>query len=415
LDNNGLAVTGKQEINGQTYYFNADGTQVKNDFAELPNGSWVYLDKNGVAVTGKQEINGQTYYFNADGTQVKSDFAELPNGSWVYLDKNGVAVTGKQEINGQTYYFNADGTQVKSDFAQLSNGSWVYLDKDGVAVTGKQEINGQTYYFNADGTQVKSDFAELPDGTWVYLDKNGVAVTGKQEIDGKKLYFRSNGIQVKNDIVKNSDGTINYYTGLSGELLKNDFGELPDGTWVYLDNNGVAVTGKQEINGQKLYFRSNGIQVKGDIVKNSDGSINYYTGLSGELLKNDFGELPDGTWVYLDNNGVAVTGKQEINGQKLYFRSNGIQVKGDIVKNSDGSINYYTGLSGELLKNDFGELPDGTWVYLDNNGVAVTGKQEINGKKLYFRSNGIQIKGKWVFEEDGSRHYYDKDSGEELN
>ncbi len=37
--------------------------------------------------------------------------------------------------------------------------------------------------------------------------------------------------------------------------------------------------------------------------------------------------------------------------------------------------------NGTMLKNDFGKLPNGSWVYLNNNGDAVTGEQTIRGKK----------------------------------
>lgn len=68
-----------------------------------------------------------------------------------------------------------------------------------------------------------------------------------------------------------------------------------------------------------------------------------------------------------------------------------------------------------MLKNDFGELPNGSWVYLDNNGDAVTGEQIIRGKKMYFMSDGIQVKGKSVLGSDGKYHYYDANSGVELS
>ncbi|MCT3399641.1 N-acetylmuramoyl-L-alanine amidase family protein [Lentilactobacillus hilgardii] len=154
----------------------------------------------------------------------------------------------------------------------------------GIAVTGKQEINGQTYYFNADGKQVKNDFKELPDGSWLYLNDKGIAVTGKQEINGQTYYFNADGKQVKENIVKNPNGTINYYEGKNGRMLKNDFGELPNGSWVYLDNNGDAVTGEQIIRGKKMCFMSDGIQVKGKSVLGSDGKYHYYDANSGVEL-----------------------------------------------------------------------------------------------------------------------------------
>lgn len=56
----------------------------------------------------------------------------------------------------------------------------------------------------------------------------------------------------------------------------------------------------------------------------------------------------------------------------------------------------------QMLKNDFGKLPNGSWVYLNNNGDAVTGEQTIRGKKMCFMSDGIQVKGKSALGNDAN-------------
>lgn len=78
------------------------------------------------------------------------------------------------------------------------------------------------------------------------------------------------------------------------------------------------------------------------------------------------------------------------------------------------SLQFYCGAS-EGLKNDFGKLPNGSWVYLNNNGDAVTGEQTIRGKKMCFMSDGIQVKGKSALGNDGKYHYYDANSGIRLS
>ncbi|OZV23499.1 glycosyl hydrolase family 32 [Streptococcus sobrinus] len=201
----GQLETGLVDIDGQTHYLNADGSQVKGDFASPDGGkTWYYLDKdNGQVLTGLQVINGKTYYFNADGSQVKGDFASPDGGkTWYYLDKdNGQVLTGLQVINGKTYYFNADGSQVKGDFASPDGGkTWYYLDKDnGQALTGGQTIAGKRYTFDETGQQIKGRFV-TPDGgiTWYYLDKdNGLRVTGRQVINGEVCYFDQDGRQLQ--------------------------------------------------------------------------------------------------------------------------------------------------------------------------------------------------------------------------
>ena len=106
----GSAATGSQTINGQQLYFDENGRQakgiivtdndgrkqyydvdtgdlVKNRFIEY-DGSWYYFGSDGYAVTGLRRINRQTLYFRSDGTQVKGDWVQLPNGRYAYFDKD---------------------------------------------------------------------------------------------------------------------------------------------------------------------------------------------------------------------------------------------------------------------------------------------------------------------------------------
>ncbi|MGO0155145.1 leucine-rich repeat protein [Leuconostoc mesenteroides] len=67
------------------------------------------------------------------------------------------------------------------------------------------------------------------------------------------------------------------------------------------------------------------------------------------------------------------------------------------------------------IKNRFVEMNDGTWKYLDSNGVPVIGKQIIDGHTYYFKSDGTQVKGYSIKFKDGSVHYFDSNSGYMLN
>lgn len=67
------------------------------------------------------------------------------------------------------------------------------------------------------------------------------------------------------------------------------------------------------------------------------------------------------------------------------------------------------------IKNRFVEMDDGTWKYLDSNGVPLTGKQIIDGHTYYFKSDGTQVKGYSIKFKDGSVHYFDANSGDMLN
>ena len=80
-------------------------------------------------------------------------------------------------------------------------------------------------------------------------------------------------------------------------------------------------------------------QVKGRTV-NENGTIRYYDANSGEMARNRFAEIEPGVWAYFNNDGAAVKGSQNINGQNLYFDQNGRQVKGALA-NVDGNLRYY--------------------------------------------------------------------------
>ncbi|GMA69066.1 hypothetical protein GCM10025879_03120 [Leuconostoc litchii] len=429
LDNNGNAVTGKQVLNGQVLYFNNNGVQLKNTFKQLSDGSWLYLNDKGVAVTGSQVIDGQNLYFGQDGKEIKGDaitdeqgqihyydrntgsmvvnsWGETSDGSWLYLDNNGNALRGQQKIDGQSLYFSKDGKQIKNSLLQLDDETTIYLNDKGISVTGVQKVSDKIYYFDADGKQVVCRFEELPDGSWMYLDNDGVAATGSQTINGQELYFDDKGKQVKNDKVVNDDGTINYYTGMSGEKLKNDFGKLPNGSWLYLDNNGNAVTGAQTIRGQKLYFKPDGQQVKGEAYVDASGKMRFYDPDSGELITNKFEQVANGIWAYFGADGVAVTGEQQINHQNLFFDQIGYQVKGD-KRTIDGVLYTFDKENGDKQNvKTVTAMPKNGQYITDNNqnwyyqvkGENLTGLYIDSDSKLrYFNlTTGVQAKGDFV-------------------
>ncbi|MFL2114577.1 glycoside hydrolase family 70 protein [Leuconostoc carnosum] len=317
--------------------------------------------------------SGQTAFYSTSGYQAKNTFIQ-DNNNWYYFDNDGYMVVGSQEINGRKYYFLPNGVELQD--AYLSDGQ-------------------NQYYYNKTGKAVVNQYYLGSDNNWRYFFADGHMALGLTTITAdngstSEQYFDQNGVQVKGTAIKDNAGNLRYFDGQTGNLLTNTWQELANQSWIYLNDQGIAVTNKQEINGQTVYF-------------------NY----DGKQVKNDFKRLENnGQWLYLNDQGDALTGEQNVAGQELYFNSNGEQVKNDQVKNSDGTISYYDGHTGDKLRNNFGELPDGSWLYLDNDGHAVTGEQKINGQTLYFNDNGVQLKGGTHIDETGNLHYYDVNSGD---
>ena len=203
----GRPVTGWQEIDGNTYYFEDDG---KAAVAwQTFDGDTYYFGWDGVMVTGWQTLSGTKYYFDLDGT----------------------AVTGIFEIDGKKYFFGQSGKMMANCWAQGEDGRRSYFGADGVMATGWVDVFPYRYYFGKEGKAMTG--VQKIDGSRYFFDSEGRMQYGWQEIDGRKYYFESDG--------KAAIG----WRDIDGERYY--FGAL-----------GIMVTEWVEIDGITYYFRSDG-------------------------------------------------------------------------------------------------------------------------------------------------------------
>lgn len=84
-----------------------DNSYVTNDFVES-KANLYYFGENGVKVTGWQQINNKTYYFNKKGIMQKNTWKKQGEDRY-YLGKKGAALVGWQDIKKKKYYFESDG------------------------------------------------------------------------------------------------------------------------------------------------------------------------------------------------------------------------------------------------------------------------------------------------------------------
>ena len=160
-------VSGLQEINGKTYYFNENTSYMETGVVDTGKGIYLF-DDNGAKVnkTGWIQNKGHWYYLNNDST-VKRDW--LNSGySWYYLNDNGIMATQWKKVNDYWYYFGSNGAMQK-DWKEINN-NWYYLRDDGIMTTQWNKINDYWYYFNDDGKMINNQYI---DG-W-RIDNNGVA------------------------------------------------------------------------------------------------------------------------------------------------------------------------------------------------------------------------------------------------
>lgn len=390
----GIMATGLAQVEGKEKYFYDNGYQAKgifvptkdgqimffdNDSGERKysgffeqDGNWYYANDKGYVATGFTKVGKQNLYFNDKGVQVKNRFFQVGDATY-YTNNDGDVLRGAQTINGDDLYFDESGKQVKGEFVNNPDGTTSYYD----AITGVKlvdtslVVNGQTFNIDAKGVVTKAHtpgFYTTGDNNWFYADSHGRNVTGAQVINGQHLYFDANGRQVKGGFVTNTDGSRSFYHWNTGDKLVSTFFTTGHDRWYYADDKGNVVTGAQVINGQKLFFATDGKQVKGDFATNANGSRSYYHGATGNKLVSTFFTSGDNNWYYADAKGEVVVGEQTINGQHLYFDQTGRQVKGATASNPDGSISYYDVHTGDKAVNRWIKIPSGQWVYFNSEG-----------------------------------------------
>ncbi|MBM7635888.1 glycoside hydrolase family 70 protein [Streptococcus saliviloxodontae] len=203
------------------------------------------------------------------------------------------------------------------------------------------------------------------------------------------------------------DGVGYTYKLASGQTAKKQFISI-DGDAYYFDGKGHMVTGLVTIDGTVYYFLSNGKQLKDGIFTDENGQSYYFDETGKQVTGTGYKQI-NNRWYYF-NNGVMATGLQTISGNVQYFTVDGKQVKGAFVT-ENAVKRYFDRDSGNQVFNQFIMDRQGNWYFADKDGVIVTGLQTVYGQTLYFDETGKQVKGQ-VVTIDGSRYYFDMNSGE---
>lgn len=142
-------------------------------------------------------------------------------------------------------------------------------------------------------------------------------------------------------------------------------------------------------------------------VQTIDGEV-YAFGNDGVMLRNQYQRKSNGQWLYLDDNGKAVKGFITQNNQLKYFDANGEQVKDGIVTDPNTQLSYYfNGTEGAAVKNDYYYYQD-NWYYADKNYQSVKGFVSIDGYLQHFdEATGIQTKQSNLDGSHGTNYSFD--------
>ena len=203
-------------------------------------------------------------------------------------------------------------------------------------------------------------------------------------------------------------------------LLYMLFFMLPQDGWH--ERNGITryyldwepVTGWQDIDGNRYYFRDDGALCTGWQAIESQV---YYLGTDG-CLATGWLDL-DGARYYLGADGILHTGWQNIGDQRYYFAEDGKMITGIMIEhgaaylfNAQGHLstgwvtldgkNYYADENAHPL---FGWVEiDGRKHYFDETGAAASGWVTLDGFAYYFYTDGAPAQGKALI--NGQTHYF---------
>ncbi|EHK2441076.1 cell wall-binding protein [Clostridium perfringens] len=253
-------VSGLQEINGKTYYFNENTSYMETGVVDTGKGIYLF-DDNGAKVnkTGWIQNKGHWYYLNNDST-VKRDW--LNSGySWYYLNDNGIMATQWKKVNDYWYYFGSNGAMQK-DWKEINN-NWYYLRDDGIMATQWEKVNNYWYYFGSNGAMQK-DWKEI-NNNWYYLRDDGIMATQWEKVNDYWYYFGSNG------------------------AMQKDWKEI-NNNWYYLRDDGIMTTQWNKINDYWYYFDKDGKMINNQYIDgwriDNNGVAHYEKAFRNPKLEN---------------------------------------------------------------------------------------------------------------------------------
>ena len=365
FDNNGImqSYAGTPVINGKKYWFSSDGS-LRSGWLYL--NSWkLYFDEiTYEGRVGLSEVEGKRYIFDDNGVLVAAAGTPVINGKKYWFAEDGSLQTGWLYLGDWKMYFDEESCEARIGLSTIGEKRYIF-DENGVLVSaaGTPVINGKKYWFAPDGS-LQTGWLQL--GSWKMYFKEGTceAAIGVCAIDGKSYAFDNNGIMLSGSGLAVVNGKKYYFNG-DGSI---NTGWVTIGNWrMYFDpTTGAAAVGVTTVEGKKLLFDENGVQLTGNGMVVLGGK-KYYFASDGSVIT---GWVTIGNWtLYFDPvTGVAATGMVYIDGQIYYFNSDGVKCAG--VQFFNGR-SYYFDANGALLKNRWTTI-NGEKIYVDGNGIGLT-------------------------------------------
>ena len=220
--------------------------------------------------------------------------------------------------SGSLYYCYADGTYA-TGITTLPNEETYLFALDGTLKTGWQTIDGVRYYFDLTTGQKQFGWISHSNRLYYVFPETGKQV-GEAVIDGTPYVFDEFGV-LQTGIYTCEDGTIagcaedaTPYTGFVTD-------ETSQATY-YFNENGIAQTGFQIVDGATYYLGEDGVLRTG--LTSIDDSV-YDFGTDG-VMQTGLVTMEDGTVLFFGADGKQAMGLQTVDGKTYYFNDLGMAV-----------------------------------------------------------------------------------------
>ena len=346
----------------------------------------------GLGQVGADEVKPETTAVTSPENVVSDSnletSASLITRTEVAPTSTTVEKASSEAVSSDTAYTNATSQPTETTTTQPTNETDKKVEPAQSSETTIADRSAETSSETSDNVTTSQEthsqggkFTSDDQGNWYYLDSDGHKLTGPQIIDNFNLYFHDNGIQAKGEKIT-IDGKDYYYDKDNGRKVTDTSIEV-DGKTYLADADGI-LTEKTQLPTQVV----TGGHFQSDNQKD---------------------------WYYYTANGEKLTGWQNVDGVILYFDKNGRQAKDKIVQ-IDGKTYYFDKNNGCMVKNQWASVnvgginpasQDYRSYYLGNDGAAVTGWQDIDGKHLYFTDTGIYASN-GIYSINGKNYLFEK-------
>ena len=447
--NNGIRLTGMQNIDGSVYYFDPAHDGALSYGWLFSNHKWFYADQSGALVSGWRYIGGQWFWFDslegcamATGRRVIDGHPYLLgayglvsgwclDGDVWYYGQNGEILTGWQFVGNKWYWLDPTNEGAMSKGIVCVGSSKYYLSESGAMAVG-WAFDGLNWYYAESSGALASGW-RLIGGAWYWLDgaNDHKMVTGFTAIGNNRYHFSNSGALSFGWYLSDGGWYFSEPSNASG-IVKTGW-LMVNGAYYYLDPvaGGKMSIGQFSVDGKDYFAKSSGALACREWVDVQDSaeaeSYKVFAGsdrvLSGALragklfISNGDGELVaakgyvtlGGCRFYVDPaDGFLCSGWNKIDGSwyffdelNLYARSGWLYKDGSWFYLDPSTFAMRTGwvaVGGSwYYLNSYGYMQtgwinlDGTWYWLDSSGAMATGWRIVDGSWQYFMSSGAWV------------------------